>query len=60
MPEWEKQIGDRRERNGWKATVPGHQVPCLGSLIGCLCVPKGREAKLCMINAFERVHLKAC
>ena len=52
-----RQIGDRRERNGWEARIPGPSAALpIGSLIGRLCIPEGYGVRLCVTDMSDYYH----
>eukprot|EP00435_Cladocopium_sp_Y103_P069119 s624_g32.t1 len=55
--EVDRQIGDRRERNGWEARVPGPSALLpVGPLIGRLFIPQGYGVKVCITDRSDYYH----
>ena len=56
-PEWDRQIGDRRERNAWEAKLPGpSSVLPVGAQIARLAVARGHGLKVCVTDRSDYYH----
>ena len=55
--QWDRQIGDRRERNSWEARMPGPSgsLP-VGPMIGRLAVPAGHGLLTCITDRSDYYH----
>ena len=55
--EWDRQIGDRRERNAWELPMPGpsRDLP-VGPMIGRIVVPKDKALKVCVTDRSDYYH----
>eukprot|EP00435_Cladocopium_sp_Y103_P060235 s675_g22.t1 len=55
--QWDRQIGDRRERNAWEARIPSPSAHLpLGTMIGRLAIPAGMGVKICITDRSDYYH----